>query len=71
MQQPNPPDGLWRKSSLSADGPSCVEVAFIDDTVTVRDTKDRKGGALTFHHDTWTTFVNDIKQGGFDDLALR
>ncbi|MEV7012414.1 DUF397 domain-containing protein [Streptosporangium sp. NPDC051022] len=71
MQQPNPSDGHWRKSSLSADGPSCVEVAFVDDAVAVRDTKNRQGGTLTFHRDTWTAFVSDIKQGGFDDLALR
>ncbi|MEV8637608.1 DUF397 domain-containing protein [Streptosporangium sp. NPDC051023] len=46
MQHPNPSNNRWRKNSLSADGPSCVEVAFIDDTVAVRDTKNRQGGTL-------------------------
>ncbi|MEV8637609.1 DUF397 domain-containing protein [Streptosporangium sp. NPDC051023] len=71
MQQPGLSSTPWHKSSLSGDGASCVEVAFIDDTVAIRDTKNRQGGTLTFHRDTWTTFVSDIKQGGFDDLALQ
>ncbi len=69
MQQPNPSDGLWRKSSLSADGPSCVEVAFADDTVAVRDTKDREGGTLVFHRGAWASFVGGIKRGDFNGLA--
>lgn len=69
MQQPNPSDGRWRKSSLSADGASCVEVAFVDDGVAVRDTKDRAGGTLMFRHDTWATFVGGIKRGDFNGLS--
>lgn len=69
MRQPNPSDGHWRKSSLSADGPSCVEVAFVGDAVAVRDTKNREGGTLMFGRDTWAAFVGGIKRGGFDDLA--
>ncbi|MEU9832028.1 DUF397 domain-containing protein [Streptosporangium sp. NPDC048047] len=66
MQQPDLSGARWRKSSLSADGPSCVEVAFVNDAVAVRDTKDRDGGTLLFRHDTWATFIGGIKTGGFD-----
>ena len=56
----------WRKSSLSGDGPSCVEVAFVGDTVAVRDTKNRDGGTLLFRHDEWTAFIGGVRQGEFD-----
>ncbi|GAB2445501.1 DUF397 domain-containing protein [Streptosporangium sandarakinum] len=69
MQQPDLSGARWRKSSLSADGPSCVEVAFVNDAIAVRDTKDRDGGTLVFHRDHWAAFVGDIKRGGLDDLA--
>ncbi|ACZ90492.1 DUF397 domain-containing protein [Streptosporangium roseum] len=66
MQQADLSGAHWRKSSLSADGPSCVEVAFVDDAVAVRDTKDREGGTLVFRRDKWTAFVGGIKNGDFD-----
>ncbi|MFI6453981.1 DUF397 domain-containing protein [Streptosporangium amethystogenes] len=69
MQQPDLPHARWRKSSLSADGASCVEVAFVNDTVAVRDTKNRNGGTLTFHHEEWTAFISTIKNNSFNNLA--
>ncbi|MEU7983264.1 DUF397 domain-containing protein [Streptosporangium canum] len=69
MQQPDFSDARWRKSSFSADGPSCVEVAFVDDAVAVRDTKDRDGGTLVFPRDEWTAFIGGIKSGGLDGLS--
>lgn len=69
MQQPDLSHARWRKSSLSGSGASCVEVAFVDDAVAVRDTKDREGGTLVFRHDEWTAFVGGIKNGGFDSLS--
>ncbi|MEV4179991.1 DUF397 domain-containing protein [Streptosporangium canum] len=69
MQQPDLSHARWRKSSLSGSGASCVEVAFVNDTVAVRDTKDREGGTLVFPRDEWTAFVGAIKRGGLDDLA--
>ncbi|MBB2911275.1 hypothetical protein FHS43_002540 [Streptosporangium becharense] len=69
MQQHDLSSARWRKSSLSGTGPSCVEVAFVADAVAVRDTKNREGGTLTFHHDEWTAFIGGIKSGGFDDLT--
>ncbi|GAA2904176.1 DUF397 domain-containing protein [Streptosporangium fragile] len=69
MQQPDLSGARWRKSSLSADGPSCVEVAFVNEAVAVRDTKDREGGTLVFRRDEWAAFIGGIKNGGFDDLS--
>ncbi|MEV4380813.1 DUF397 domain-containing protein [Streptosporangium sp. NPDC049644] len=69
MQQPDLSGARWRKSSLSGSGPSCVEMAFVGNDVAVRDTKDRDGGTLIFSRTEWNTFIGNIKNGGFDDLA--
>ncbi|MGV9533962.1 DUF397 domain-containing protein [Streptosporangium sandarakinum] len=67
--RPDLSNARWYKSSLSADGASCVEVAFVNDAVAVRDTKDRDGGTLVFHRDHWAAFIGGIKAGGFDSLT--
>ncbi|GAA4188146.1 DUF397 domain-containing protein [Streptosporangium oxazolinicum] len=69
MRQPDLSAARWRKSSLSADGPSCVEMAFVSNDVAVRDTKDRDGGTLIFRRNDWTTFINGIKNGDLDTLT--
>jgi hypothetical protein len=56
----------WHKSSLSGARQNCVEVAVIGDTVAVRDTKDRDGGALIFTQDEWQAFVGGVQRGEFD-----
>ncbi|TDC41453.1 DUF397 domain-containing protein [Micromonospora sp. KC213] len=48
---------MWRKSSRSGSEGDCVEVAGFADSVGVRDSKDRRGPALTFTPDAWTGFV--------------
>lgn len=58
---------LWRKSTRS--GPltdNCVEVAFIDGGVAVRDSKDPDGPVLRFTAAEWTAFVGGAKDGEFD-----
>ncbi|MEU0478551.1 DUF397 domain-containing protein [Streptosporangium sp. NPDC006013] len=69
MQHPDLPHAHWRKSSLSGEGASCVEVAFIDDTIAVRDTKNRDGGTLIFHRKEWTVFISTIKNNSFNNPA--
>ena len=57
----------WRKSSRS--GPysdNCVEVAFVADTVGVRDSTDPEGPVLAFSSDRWQAFVREARFGGFD-----
>ncbi|WP_329084813.1 DUF397 domain-containing protein [Streptosporangium sp. NBC_01469] len=69
MQQPGLSSAHWRKSSLSGEGPSCVEVAFVDHDVAVRDTKDRDGGTLIFRRTEWAAFIGDVKNGHFDGIV--
>jgi len=57
----------WRKSSAS--GPNCdncVEVAFVDGAIAVRDSKDPQVPALIFTQAEWDAFVGGAKDGEFD-----
>jgi len=57
----------WRKSSRS--GPftdNCVEVAFVDGAIALRDSKDPQGPALLFTPGEWDAFVTGTKDGEFD-----
>ena len=52
----------WRKSTYSnGSGGNCVEVGADGPVVTVRDTKDSTGAALTFDPDAWRRFAAKIK----------
>ncbi|SCG72803.1 protein of unknown function [Micromonospora humi] len=62
-------DGVWRKSSRSGGNGNCVEVAAFADAVGVRDTKDRRGPALSFDPANWTRFVAATRAGRFDHPA--
>jgi hypothetical protein len=57
----------WFKSRLS--GPNCdncVEVAFVDEAIAVRDAKNPNGPALIFTAAEWDAFVGGAKDGEFD-----
>ncbi len=56
----------WHKSSRSSGNGNCVEVAILDDSVAVRDTKDRSGPVLVFTPAEWSAFVAGAKGGEFD-----
>ena len=56
---------VWRKSTLSHTN-GCVEVAFVDDRVAVRDSKDRNGPVLVFAPFEWEAFVGGVRDGEFD-----
>jgi len=43
-----------------------VEVAVINGSVAVRDTKDRQGPVLTFTPIEWEAFVGGVRDGEFD-----
>ncbi|GAB0103830.1 DUF397 domain-containing protein [Nocardia sp. JMUB6875] len=47
----------WFKSSRSAGGKDCVEVAFLRSGVGVRDSKDPGGPALVFSGEQWDRFL--------------
>ncbi len=57
----------WRKSTRS--GPwtdNCVEVAFVEGIIAVRDSKNPTGPALVFTPGEWDAFVGGTKDGEFD-----
>jgi hypothetical protein len=57
----------WRKSSISGQQGSCVEVAWdAAGNVGVRDTKDRSGPVLVFRPDEWTAFLDGVRKNEFD-----
>ncbi|MFI0797049.1 DUF397 domain-containing protein [Micromonospora rubida] len=57
------PQRTWRKSSRSDDG-NCVEVAFTDDAVLARDSKEPDGLVLRFSPQRWRSFITDLRAGG-------
>ncbi len=56
---------MWRKSSRCGDSGQCVEVAFVDDVITVRDSKDPDGPQLRFTRSEWVAFLEGAEQGEF------
>jgi hypothetical protein len=58
---------VWRKSTRS--GPNCdncVQVAFADGVVAVRDSKNQTGPVLTFTPDEWHAFIAGAKDDEFN-----
>ncbi|WP_328461007.1 DUF397 domain-containing protein [Streptomyces sp. NBC_00448] len=56
----------WRKSSYSNHESNCVEVAELDqETVGIRDSKDRNGPILTFSRSAVRAFVAGTARGEF------
>ncbi|GAB3675306.1 DUF397 domain-containing protein [Saccharopolyspora tripterygii] len=54
----------WRKSSRSVggNGAACVEVAFVEEEVAVRDSKSPDSGALAFPADSWRRFLSSLTE---------
>jgi uncharacterized protein DUF397 len=61
----DPDHAEWRKSRHSAIN-GCVEVAFVENQVAVRDSKDRGGPILMFSDLEWRAFVRGVQDGDFD-----
>ena len=55
----------WHKSSYCANN-SCVEVAFLDGRVAVRDSKDPDGPLLFFTQEEWASFLQGARNGEFE-----
>jgi hypothetical protein len=53
---------VWRKSSWS-EANGCVEVAFVEDQVGVRDSKDPNGPVLVFSTQEWASLLGKIRNG--------
>jgi hypothetical protein len=52
----------WRKSSR-CESSGCIEVAFTEQGVAVRDSKVDDGPVLTFSTDAWRAFLDDLRAG--------
>ncbi|TDC93720.1 DUF397 domain-containing protein [Saccharopolyspora aridisoli] len=52
----------WRKSSRSAggNGAACVEVAFVEEDIAVRDSKSPDAGILAFSPKSWRRFLTSL-----------
>lgn len=58
---------VWRKAARSnGSGGNCVEIAFVDDVVGVRDSKDPEKAPHVYTHPEWEAFLDGAKKGEFD-----
>jgi hypothetical protein len=66
MTSPDFSQAIWRKSSRSGDnGGQCVEIAFGDRAVGVRDSKDKSGPVLVFTRREWAAFLTTTRTETF------
>jgi hypothetical protein len=56
---------MWRRSTVCSDG-TCVEVAFSEGFVAVRDAKDPSAGMLMFDAGQWQAFLDGVRGREFD-----
>jgi hypothetical protein len=61
----------WTKSSLSFSNGNCVEVASLDGTIGVRNSRDQSGPELRFTPDEWDAFLGGVRNGEFDGFGRR
>jgi hypothetical protein len=54
----------WQKSSYSGSN-GCVEVAFVDNHVALRDSKRKGGPVLRFTPVEWEAFLGGVSDGQF------
>lgn len=68
MTTPDFTNAAWRKSRRSGDnGGQCVEVAFLNNAVGLRDSKDNGNGPiLVFAYQEWDAFISGAKDGEFN-----
>jgi len=55
----------WRKSTYSGLN-GCIEIAFVDGHVAIRDSKSKRGPVLLFTASEWRAFLAGACDGEFD-----
>jgi Domain of unknown function (DUF397) len=55
---------VWVKSTHSVSN-GCVEVAFVDGQIAVRDSKNKDGAILVFTSREWDAFIGGVADGQF------
>lgn len=66
MAAPKWDQAAWFKSTRSAGNGSCVEVAFVAQTVGVKDSKDPRSPVLEFTSSSWAAFARGVAEGRLD-----
>ncbi|GII93339.1 DUF397 domain-containing protein [Sinosporangium siamense] len=56
----------WRISSLSGANGQCVAVAFMENHILVRHSKEADGSVLVFTPGEWQAFTGGVRLGEFD-----
>ena len=54
----------WRRSTASGEG-NCVEIAFAEESVLVRNSRDPFGPVLSFSPEEWVAFLAGANKGEF------
>lgn len=60
MNEVNLSGAVWRKSSRSGNGASCVDVAYVGAYAATRDSKNPTGPVLTFPSTDWRAFIGTL-----------
>jgi hypothetical protein len=63
-------DLRWRKSRRSVGNGACVEVAPVNESIYIRDSKNPGGIILGYSEAAWQSFLSSAKKGDFDGLSL-
>ncbi|NEA26825.1 DUF397 domain-containing protein [Actinomadura bangladeshensis] len=56
----------WRKSSASGNDSACVEVAALDSSVLVRDSRDHSAGVIALGRSQWNALMDAVRDGDLD-----
>lgn len=66
MNSTDPSGASWFKSTHSGGQTDCVEVAWLDCAVAVRDSKAPSGPVLVFRLTQWDAFADAVRAGDFN-----
>jgi hypothetical protein len=57
---------VWHKSSASAGGGDCVEVAIGPQSIYVRHSRHAEDEPLAFRYEEWAAFLTGVRNGEFE-----